>query len=547
MIIMHEHTTSLADPRLSPACRTEAEVEIHERCAPLISKPVDQPPVRLREILALLLLVALCDVTIYRGHGFAGFATLLALAPLPLFLGTPRPAIRGATWLIAGMLLLLSARTLWLGSELGILVGLSLLVACSLTLHGRRPYVFDIVFHGLQTIAAGVLGLSDYLRSAARIAPRTSWVFWLSWALPAAALVLFGTLFILANPDLVTIVVDVAGRWLRQLGEWLAQLDAGEIIFWLAVAWFSTGLFRPMMLRLPQMLTARAEAAERQRAETAIYGALRNTLIAVSLLFAVYLVFEFRTLWFRQFPKGFYYAGYAHQGAGWLTLATVALSVIFRGSVLDDPRLPHLRRLAWIWSAENLVLALTVYNRMQIYVEFNGMTRMRTIGLFGISTVVAGFCLVLWKIIHSRDFSWLVSRQLWALAVAVYLYSLTPVDAMVHSYNVRRVLAGDLAPSVQISVHPINSEGVLVLQPLIHCRDPIIREGVRAMLAQREIEAETIASERANLGWTAYQLADALLLQRLRAHQHNWAAYRDDHIKRQAALGRFHAYAYQWY
>jgi hypothetical protein len=281
-----------------------------------------------------------------------------------------------------------------------------------------------------------------------------------------------------------------------------------------------------------------------------LYTAIRNTLVAVIVLFAVYLVFEFRTLWFRHFPKGFYYAGYAHEGAAWLTvalaLATVVLSVSFRGRVLDDTRLPRLRRLAWIWSAENLILAAAVYNRMHIYVDFNGMTRMRTIGLFGISAVVVGFILVVWKIAYRRNFVWLLHRHLWTVAIAAYLFALTPVDALVHSYNVRRVLSGDLAPSVQISVHPINAEGILVLHPLVHSRDAIIREGIRAMLAQRAAEAEALAQRREQQGWTAIQFADRLLLDRLRRVRNDWRAY-DDRARRAATLDRFHKYVYQWY
>ena len=53
-------------------------------------------------------------------------------------------------------------------------------------------------------------------------------------------------------------------------------------------------------------------------AKAFVYPAFRNTLLTVIALFAAYLVFEFKTLWFRVFPEGFYYSGYAHQGAAWL-------------------------------------------------------------------------------------------------------------------------------------------------------------------------------------------------------------------------------------
>ncbi len=179
-----------------------------------------------------------------------------------------------------------------------------------------------------------------------------------------------------------------------------------------------------------------------------------------------------------------------------MALATAVLSLVFRGGVLRDPRLRRLRALGWIWSAENFVLTVAVYHRMAIYVDFNGMTPMRIVGLYGISAVVAGFALVLWKIGRGHSFGWLVRRQLWALALVVYLFALTPVDAICVRYNVWRILAGDPAPSVQISVHPIGPEGVLLLEPLLGSDDAIIREGVRAMLAQRADQAETAAAQR---------------------------------------------------
>ena len=189
-----------------------------------------------------------------------------------------------------------------------------------------------------------------------------------------------------------------------------------------------------------------------------LYVPFRNTLGTVILLFGVYLVFEFKTLWFREFPTGFGYSGYAHEGAAWLTVAlglsTATLSLIFRGTLLRDARLPRLRRLAWIWSIENLVLAAAVYNRLWIYVGFNGMTWMRTVAFFGITCVLVGFGLVVWKIIKQRNFAWLLRHHLLTLGLFVYLFALTPVDYLVHQYNVRRIMAGDSAPSVQITEHP---------------------------------------------------------------------------------------------
>ena len=148
------------------------------------------------------------------------------------------------------------------------------------------------------------------------------------------------------------------------------------------------------------------------------------------------------------------------------------------------------------------------------------------IGFFGVTAVVIGFALVLWEINYHRGFVWLFRRQLWTVALAVYLYALTPVDTIVVHYNVQRILNGDPAPAVEISVHPISSEGILLLQPLLDCDNEIIRDGVAAMLAERESESEML---------------------RLRAANHRWGEFATDQVKRREALDRFHQYAYQWY
>ena len=538
---------SFADPVLpaQPAKPREAE-----------SSPRAVPVAGIREFGAIVGLVALADVTIYRGAGYAGLALLLIAAPVLLLIGSPQRRPRMSFWIVSAMLVLLAARMLWLGSYLTVALGAALVIAYALALRGLRPYVPDVLAGAAQLPFAGAWGLAEYQQTATGYNPRLSKSLLLSVLLPAGAVALFGTLFILANPDLVEAVVNRADRLLQWLADWAEGMSQNwrEVGFWLIVAYLAVGLLRPLLKRsfTDRISLSRAMEAEivEPPGEAPLYGPIRNMLWAVIGLFAAYLVYEFQTLWFRQFPKGFYYAGYAHEGAAWLTvalaLATLVLSLIFRGRVLRDARLARLQWLAWVWSALNLLLALTVYHRMAIYIDFNGMTRMRTIGLFGITTVLVGFVLVLWKIVRQRDFLWLIQRQLWTLAIACYLFALTPVDTLVHTYNVRRILAGDLASSVQISVHPISAEGYLVLGPLVDCQDRTIRDGVRAMLAEREIQSQREAFQRRQLGWTSWQLSEEALRQRLSTQNSAWGDMADS-VARKAALDSFREYAYQWY
>ncbi len=518
----------------------------------LIEHP--HPPVRWREIVAVLLLVVLSDLTIYRGQGFTGYAVLFLVAPLFLGLGAVGPLMRTSLWIVGTMTVVLAVKMIWCGSLLLVAAGFALLVCFAMALSGRRPYVLESVVFASQTIWAGYEGSIAHGRHWGRLNPPERNAAWLSYLLPTVTFVVFSVLFILANPDVFTFAWDRAEVVFTQIREWFLNFSLPEVLFWIAVAWVSIGLIRPVIRRTilddEGIDSEKAVDLPPTNERTPLYAAFRNTLITVIVLFAVYLVFEFWTLGLRTFPDNFYYAGYAHEGAAWLTLAlalaTVLLSVIFRGRILRDSRLPLLRALAWIWSLQNFLLAVAVYNRLFIYIGYNGMTRLRMVGIFGMSAVVIGFILVLWKIGKNRSFVWLLRRQLWTPVLLCYFYALLPVDAIVVKYNVQRIMAGDPKPSVQILHHEINAEGVLLLRPLLDCPDAIIREGVAALLAKRDDEAEALAVRRRRQGWTAYQIVDVLVLDNLRANRNEWAQY-TVRSRRKQALDRFTEYAYRWF
>lgn len=508
----------------------------------------EQLPVTFRELIALFLIIVVCDVTIYRGRGDAGFGLLFSVAPLLLFLGMVRRTFDPSSWILAPLLALLSIRLIWCGSHAAIVAGFVILCGYAMGLSGLRPHVLQAVVFAAHLISAGHRGLHLYSRSLARFSPKILQAHLFAVLLPVATLIVFSAVFLLANPDLVKSFHSGMTWLVDTLEVWLSHFHASEILFCFGIGWITVGLLRPEVNQVAA--TDAVVTVTPEKTTAPLYEAIRNTLVMVIGLFAIYLVFEFQTLWFRVFPQGFHYSGYAHEGAAWLTvalgLATLLLSMMFRGQTIQDPRLPRLRLLAWVWSAENLLLAMAVFNRLFIYVGFNGMTQMRVIGLLGVSSVVVGFLLVLIKIARNHDFVWLVRRQLWTVAIAGYLYAVLPVDGFVNEFNVRRIMAGDPAPCVQISVHPTSAEGYLRLAPLIHCEDEMIRRGIRAMLAEKLAAAEVAAVNRTQAGWTAIQLAEDQLLEQLRAVSTQWESDEDVAI-RAATLKEFHTYAYQWY
>lgn len=514
-------------------------------------------PLRFAELASLIEMLILADLGIYRGEGaaYAGWAALLGAAPFLLYLGSTRRQARRSVLLLGSMLLLLAVRLVWCGSLPEKCVGLALLPCFALALAGRVPFLTEALKFALLIPYYGARGLAAYGRGLLNFGRRFAPSAAIAIVLPLVIGAAFTLLFVLANPDLVKSLSETLSRIVERLRNWLVRFSLGESVFLTCVAWITIALLRAHVGNGSRKASAHAGFADPPSptivvAETAprpLYLAWRNSLGVVVLIYAAYLVFECRTLWFREFPKGFYYSGYAHEGAAWLTialaLATSILSLIFRGRILPDGRVKRLQRLAWIWSVENLVLAAAVYNRLSIYVGFNGMTPMRILGFYGVTAVVVGFVLVMVKIARRRDLAWLLQRHLWTLGFAIYLYAITPLDYLAMRYNVARILAGNSAPSVQITEHPITSEGLLALVPLLAGRDSLIREGVAALLDERRDELKHHA---ASDHWTNYQIADRLYLNRV-ANLPASSVLFPDAKSRHAAWTRFKTYAYQWY
>jgi uncharacterized protein DUF4153 len=421
-------------------------------------------------------------------------------------------------------------------------------------LAGYVPYLTDaftfalkIPYHGARTLVAYGRGFLNFGR---RFAPATVIAIVVPLAIGAA----FMLLFVLANPDLVKSVSKTLSQLVERLRGGLLDFSLGECVFLAYVGWITLALLRARVSRSRKAQQAEASsdiepaAPQAGIAPRSLYLAWRNTLALVVAIYAVYLVFEFQTLWFRQFPKGYYYSGYAHEGAAWLTialaLATSILSLIFRGRILADSRVRWLKRLAWIWSLENFVLAAAVYNRLMIYVGFNGMTPMRILGFYGVSAVVGGFLLVMVKIAHGHDLAWLIQRHLWTLGLAIYLYAITPLDYLAMRYNVARIVAGDSAPSVQISEHPITSEGLIALLPLFNAPDSLVKNGVAALLVERQSELEQQRDSADH--WTAYQMADRFFLKQMDRLPPSTVRFANE-ASRSGAWRQFKTYAYQWY
>lgn len=547
------------------------------------------------DLTLLLCWIATTDWLLYRIGTFVGWSLFLAVAVA--FLGLARwltanefaesdcKTKRFTSLAIGAALLCLAARLVWCGDWLQVAAGLLLIGCYVMALSGTPPFLFELIAFMANAVAGAVQRVSRFrLTGINEQANAMRPAFGAQFLLPIGVVLLFGTIFVMANPNVTRWTATQIRIAFDSLNSLLSDFGLGEAGVWILSGWLLLGMLYPARRWL---MREAAPDSLGKNTPTRLYQPYRNTLWSVNFLFAGYLAFEFSTLWFRTFPENFYYAGYAHQGAFWLTialaLATAVLSVIFQGETLGDPRLGTLKRLAIVWAMLNLLLAVAVYNRLNIYISFNGMTRMRVVGLLGTTSVAGGLLLVVVKLWKDRGFVWLLHRQLWVPILAIIAYAILPVDWLVNRYNSWQTQSGNTACVVQVIAHRTSAEGILPLVELADHPNETVRSGVRALLAiwaqELELPAVTppdpnaisingvswqsplghatpwaqLPSEFSKLdrtsasSWHNFQAAEYLLRSRLSELEPKWTPYYHSASARNAALHAFFKYAYQWY
>jgi hypothetical protein len=290
--------------------------------------------------------------------------------------------------------------------------------------------------------------------------------------------------------------------------------------------------------------------APSEQEKTPLYYAYFNSFVSMSVLFGVYLIFEFSKNWTRDFPPGFNYSQHMHQGAFFLTLAlalsTIVLCTVFRGKTLFDPRIQTLKRLALVWIALNFLLAVAVYNRLYIYIDLNGLSERRIVGLLGTTAVILGLVMVVRMILLAKGFRWLVYRYTWSVLAIILIGYVFPFGWYVSQHNVSRVMKGDTLPS--IFLFPLHMESMpehyLASLPLLESEDKIIREGAKAIFADYYLSQKSHSDW--GYQWTAFQWARSVLDKKLELRKEDLQIYLDNGEQRKQTIKEFRQYTNRW-
>ena len=451
--------------------------------------PAPKPaPFRTKELAAALGIALACDVALWSGHGpglaSGGFGMALLFLAVPVAVIVAARAWRASVRLavVSGLLAAVAARCVFDPTPGTVIVGLGLVGVFTLTLRARRMFVPEVFASAAAAIGKLPSRIGAAIAGVRRITARTRMgrVSLLPILIPVGLCAVFAGVFALANP----VVAHGLGIAWTAVTNLVGLPSPVRIFVWAAALIGATSLLRPAC-RL-----AKGTEAASQVGDATPTGLLvaRNALGALNVLFLLYNALDAASLWRGAPPAGMPTQQYAHQGAYWLTVALVMLTgvigVMFRGPLAHDARAKLSRTFAYVWMAQGLVLALGTYRRIAIHIGNSGLSDLRIVGILGTTLVVAGVVAVALKLHRRRTFTWLVRRQLDALAITLVLYTVFPTHLVSARVNVARIENGEYRPVLHMFRQSTKPESAASLVPLLRHSDLRVRQGVAALLEQ---------------------------------------------------------------
>lgn len=467
-----------------------------------------------RKIALAAALVALADHLFFfqRVGSTAGlFAAALLIALL-----VATPAIgrsRGALTAAAAALLFVAL----LGDDPSPLAGFLFLAAAALAVLLPRARSFDdgwrwakrLVLHAfLAPIAPlldwGRLRAARRRRGAARVAAALPLL-----ALPVLGTALFLALFSAANP----LISDAFAK--VDLLAAAGGFSIARLAFWALATLLVWSLLRP-----PRILLAPPTAGEEFPVLPGVSPAsIALSLAAFNLLFALQNGLDIAFLWSgAPLPGDMTLADYAHRGA-YPLIATALLAALFVLITLrpgtPSAETPLVRRLVYVWIAQNLVLVASTMLRTLDYIEAYSLTRLRIAALVWMALVAVGLVLVCVRLWRRKSGPWLINANLAAALVALSACSAVDLGAVAAGWNVRhaREVGG---AGVRLDLCYLNDLGPSALLPLI------------------ELESRPIGPRfRERVSWTRN-----LIMDRLATSQGDWHGWTFRNARRSAEAKR---------
>lgn len=496
-------------------------------------------PVRPVDSAIVVLLTIAADVCLYKAPGGTGAAALLVLGAVGLLAAAWTVRKNAHKALIAALLLVVIASS-WNHWWLLSVVGWAAIVAYAIKLHRPDWGVAEMAWAMPDTALLSPARLFGHFSHATRPdtgprpgmeEPKRHFPLRIIIA-PALASVLFILIFIAANPVLEHLAREVSEHLAKHLEALGKIFTLSRMFTWACWLLVFAALIRPAVVSRTADLTAKWRETLTPRADDrpdrGDYTAAVATLIAVNVLFLAFNGLDSVYLYFKiGLPGNISYSDYSHRGCFWLTIAlalsTVVIGTIFREYLNFHPRRKRLHVLSYVWAAQNGILAIGALRRLQMYIGYNGLTRMRIVGIYGVLLVAVGLALMVWKVRRTKSFAWLVRRDLLALWVALIVLALTPRDWVCWKYNVAQAMSGNPRPLTLLHGQPMSPESFPPLIPLLDYEgkaegdeqgnQQLVREGIRGLLGRQFLQLRRTRWKN----WSDWQGSHAWALRKLEA------------------------------
>jgi hypothetical protein len=261
--------------------------------------------------------------------------------------------------------------------------------------------------------------------------------------------ILFTVLF--ASADAV--FLSYVNAPFKDLGNFLHLADVGEAvsqgILILFVAVFSTLIFAAAFWN---------RIAPREKHVPAFMGETESAVVLSGVigLFALFLLVQGMTMFGGEAAMrslDMTYAEYAREGFNQLIVvailvASLALTLRY---VHGEHAKKHLLVLHSMLIVETLLVLVSAFLRVNLYIDTYGFTPERLLAMATIGTLGVLFLLLLGNIIQRESQAHFVERGLVALGICGLIFSMSGPDSMAANFNVKRAEAGKAIDLKQIA------------------------------------------------------------------------------------------------
>ena len=256
---------------------------------------------------------------------------------------------------------------------------------------------------------------------------------------------IFAIIYRSANAHFENLLSTVADR----IDRWLVWMEASQVLTFCVGLLVTNTLLQnthhPVLLKrmgLASDALLRRRTLWRPSSILGLRYELRTGVLLLALLNVLLLVvnvLDIRHVWFSFSFNGQYLKQFVHEGT-WLLIVSIALgaSIVlwyFRANQNFHQSNGLLKRLAYVWLAQNAVLAVSVAIRNFWYIHHYALAYKRIGVVFFLIAVIAGLVLIGLKVRHTRSVHFLLRWNTFSAYVILLLMACVDWDVVIARYN----------------------------------------------------------------------------------------------------------------